>query len=163
MHENRALAVTDRRRVTDPYADCATTANSPIVPFAVSGGAVAVPCSSVATPATFEPVEEKSPLAPLAGTVNVTPTPARLPVSGQPLLFASRTWRFCGNGLPSCVVWPVPPASTSSLGAFESGHGVPSAAAWPVPRARTSASAATPPISARPIFTMTSFVRRRCR
>ena len=72
-------------------------------------------------------------------------SPARSPVSGQPFVFASCTCRAAENGCPSCAVWPLPPASTSSFGRFEVGQASTAAAGDPAPAPRkTAKTSATP-------------------
>src|SRR5262245_53066829 len=86
--------------------------------LAVNAGAVAAPFESVPTSATFEFVEANVPPAPLAGAVNTTETPAQVPVSWQPFVFASCTCRLVWNGLPTCPCCGLPATRMSVFGGF---------------------------------------------
>src|SRR5579859_85456 len=93
--------------------------------LAVKAGACALPFASVPTVAELDPLAANLPLAvldPFAGALNVTVVPAPAVVTGQPLLFASTTWKGAANGESSLAVCGVPPPSVSSSGGFEVGQ-----------------------------------------
>jgi hypothetical protein len=53
-----------------------------------------VPFSPVPTTATFVPVDANAPVAPLVGATKAMLVPASGPVTGQPFVFASATWKL---------------------------------------------------------------------
>ena len=92
------------------------------MPLALNIAAAAIPEASLPTVTVFDPLAANAPLAPLAGALNVTGTPASGVVSGQPLVLPSATWRLAANGASSTAVCGLPPASVNVFGAFEAGH-----------------------------------------
>jgi hypothetical protein len=95
----------------------------PDVSLAVNAGAVAFPELSAPTVSVVAPLAANLPLAPLEGAVNVIGVPV-IPVTGQPLVFASITCRGLANVVSSCAVWGLPPANSSSFGGLEVGQTV---------------------------------------
>jgi hypothetical protein len=91
------------------------------VALAVNPGAATAPEESLPTVAVLELLEEKLPLAPAVGAVNVTGTPAA-PVTAQPSLFVSATSRPPAKAVPSVVVCGVPATSVSWLGGLDDGQ-----------------------------------------
>ena len=92
------------------------------MPLALNMAPDAMPEASLPTVTLLDPLLAKVPLAPLAGALNVTGTPATAVVSGQPFVLASATCRFAPNAVCSSAVCGLPPASDSALGGFEAGH-----------------------------------------
>ena len=56
------------------------------------------------------------PLGPLPGAAKVTAIPASGVVIGQPFVLVSVTCSGSENGVPSCALCGVPPASVSAFG-----------------------------------------------
>src|SRR5580693_5235131 len=79
------------------------------------------PEASAPTVAVSELLAEKRPLAPAAGALNVTGTPAA-PVTAQPSLLKSATCRSPAKAVSSVVVWGVPATSVSWLGGLGDGQ-----------------------------------------
>jgi hypothetical protein len=93
--------------------------------LALNGGAASAPEESAPTMTVLEALVENTPLAPLAGALNVTGIPATALVTGQPSLFASATCKLLANAVPTIAVCGVPATSVSWFGGFDAGHVVP--------------------------------------
>ncbi len=91
------------------------------MPLAVNVGAATVPEASVPTVAVLALLAEKRPLAPAAGALNVTGTPA-VPVTAQPSLLVSATCSPLAKAPSSVVVCGVPATSVSWLGGLDVGQ-----------------------------------------
>src|ERR1700689_965560 len=80
------------------------------------------PLLSAPTMAAFDPLVENTPLAPPAGALNVTGTPAAAVVTGQPSLFVSATCSPLANALCRIAVCGVPATSVIWFGGLDDGQ-----------------------------------------
>ena len=92
------------------------------MPLAVNVGAATLPEASAPTVTVLDPLVENTPLAPLAGALNVTGTPAAALVTAQPSLFVSATCSPVANALCRIAVCGVPATSVSWFGGLDDGQ-----------------------------------------
>src|SRR5580700_2711570 len=80
------------------------------------------PLPSAPTVTVFVPLVENTPLAPLAGALNVTGIPAAALVTGQPSLLLSATCSPVANALCRIAVCGVPATSVIWFGGLDDGQ-----------------------------------------
>ena len=105
----------------------------------MNDGAAIAPEASAPTIAVLDPLVENTPLAPLAGALNVTGIPAAALVTGQPSPLLSATCKTVAKAVPSVAVCGVPATSVSWFGGLDDGHDA------PVPVGDVPASPCGPP------------------